>query len=252
MSRDLLRMQLYLRVVLPLLEEVVAADPQLRVSLSLERARVQIETRDGKYGAVLRFSSAGLTVEQGVLPRAEVRLRFRDERALNDFFAGKPVIPSLEGLRHPLLLSRVFRLLGSLRVLQPGPTENPSLRVRMVLLLITRGLVELHHGGFEPAMTMVEESPERVYQWSVQQGTIASHVRMKKGKIEAVQGACSHRRPFVHFIFPDVDSALRVFDATGGQVDAVRHGWIQVVGSPEYSRKISYLLQLLDELLSVG
>jgi len=249
-DRVLLRSQLYLRVLLPLVEEVAAADPGLRASLAGERASVQFQTADGLHGARLLFGPGGVSVVQGVDPGATVRLRFRGLAALDDFFAGKAALPAVDGLRHPLLLARALRLLSSLQILRPGAGAS-ALRVRMVLLLVTRGLVQLHRGGFEPLVDLVSDSPERVYQWSVGPG-LAAHLRMEKGKIEAGQGVYPHRRPFVHFVFPDVAAAAAVFDATESQMGAVRRGLVTTEGSPEYTRRISILMQQLDELLVEG
>ena len=56
----------------------------------------------------------------------------------------------------------------------------------------------------------------------------------------------------MHFVFPDVDAALQVLTATGSQMTGVRGGLIQTLGSPEYTRKISLLMQKVDELLAEG
>ena len=47
-----------------------------------------------------------------------------------------------------------------------------------------------------------------------------------------------------------IDTALRVFTARGSQMEAVEKGWVTTFGSPEYTRKISGLMQRLDALLS--
>lgn len=60
------------------------------------------------------------------------------------------------------------------------------------------------------------------------------------------------RTPFVHFVFPTVEAALTVLTASEGQINGVRDGLVATLGSPEYTRKISLLMQQLDELLLEG
>ena len=47
-------------------------------------------------------------------------------------------------------------------------------------------------------------------------------------------------------------AALAVLTATGSQMSGVRSGQVQTFGSPEYTRKISLLMQKVDALLVEG
>ena len=219
-------------------------------------ATVQIEVQGTADGAALCFRDGALTVDPSVHRSAEVRCSFRDRRAFNAFFAGKAALPSISGLRHPLLIGKAAMLLASLRILQPqempAKAEDRSLRVKLLLYLATRALAELHRGGHPQMKEMVDESPERIYQWTVAKEGIGAYVRMQRGRVKAGRGTYPHRQPFVHFVFPDATAALTVLTATGSQVDSVRTGAIRTLGSPEYTRKISLLLQKVDELLQEG
>jgi hypothetical protein len=81
---------------------------------------------------------------------------------------------------------------------------------------------------------------------------IGAYLRMKHGRVLAGRGIYPRRRPFVHFVFPDVDAALSVLTATDSQMSGVRDGKVLTFGSPEYTRKISLLMQKVDALLTEG
>ena len=48
------------------------------------------------------------------------------------------------------------------------------------------------------------------------------------------------------------ETFFRVLTETGSQMSGVRGGLVQALGSPEYTRKISLLMQKVDELLMEG
>lgn len=256
LDREALRTRLFLRATLPLLEVVMAERPAMRDRFRGVTATVQIEVLGTGEGAALSFRAGALTVDPTVHRSAEVRCSFRDRRAFNSFFAGKASLPSLTGFRHPLLLGKAALLLSSLRLLEPQEmpqkAEDRALRVKLLLYLATRALAELYRGGYPQMKELVDESPERVYQWTVAREGIGAYLRMARGRVKAGRGAYPHREPFIHFVFPDAVAALEVLTATGSQVDSVRQGRIRTLGSPEYTRKISLLLQKVDELLQEG
>ena len=81
---------------------------------------------------------------------------------------------------------------------------------------------------------------------------VGAYLRMQGGRIKAGRGTYPRRQPFVHFAFPDVDGALRMLTDTGSQMAGVRLGLVQTLGCAEYTRKIGWLMQKLDERLEEG
>jgi hypothetical protein len=257
-ERQLLRARVFLRSVLPLLKVVMEDEPAMARLFAGVSAKVQLETQDAQHGACLCFEDGVLSVEPQLRAAAEVQLRwvFRDLSALNSFFAGKPVLPRIIGLRRPRLLWKTIRLLSSLRILhpqrKPARIEQRRLRVKLLLYLVTHALAQLARGGHAQMNELVQSSPERVYQWTVASANLGAYLRMQRGRIKAGRGTYPHRRPFVHFYFPDVDAALAVLTASGSQMTGLRDGQVQTFGSPEYTRKISLLMQKVDALLVEG
>jgi hypothetical protein len=255
-EREALRARLFQRALLPLTEVVLAERDDLARSFRGTTAVVQLEVAGCDDGAALRFRDGRLRVEAGVWSGADVRLTFSDHASLNAFFSGRPALPRVRGLQHAVLLARVGRLLASLRLLQPaadpGPPATRALRVKLLLELAGRGLAQLHLGGFPPMVELVRESPERVYQWSVEREGLGMFLRMERGRVKAGRGTYARRRPFVQFAFPDVEAAHHVLTQQGSQMDSVRRGLVRPLGSPEYTRKIGLMMQKLDELLQEG
>ena len=256
-TREELRARLFLRSLLPLLATVCEARPELAAAARGLRP-VSIEAPPGVARAHVALDQAGaIAVRPGPHPAPAVRLAFRSLADMNDFFAGGRARPRLRGLlRHPLAALRFLRLLSTLRVLAPDavaktPAEK-ALRVKLVLYLVTSALSQLSRGGDRAVREVVDGSPERVYQWTVEEDGTAAYLRMQAGRTKAGRGAYRHRAPFVHFRFPTVEGAYRVFTTTGSQMEAVARGWVKTEGSPEYARKIGTLMQHVDALLASG
>lgn len=203
--------------------------------------------------AWIEFGGGAIRTGDGVHPSPALRLSFRDAAAMNDFFAGRPSLPRVSGaLRHPLVALHLFRALSRLRVLAPGGARSKAdraLRVKLTVQLVALGLSRLNKSGHEETVAFAAASPERVYAWTVEETGDSSFVRMRAGRTRAGTGVYAGRRPFVRFVFPTVEGAFQVFTTPASQMEAVERGWVRTEGSPEYTRKVSGLLQRLDALL---
>lgn len=260
--RERLRAHLFGAAVLPLLEVVAAERPHVRELLRGLSGKVQFEARGADVGAQLIFDGESVRVAYGSLEPSTVHFVFSSVPKMNDFFAGKPRlfwISPYFGLSHPVMVWRTLQLLMALRVLEPPregaalpEPEERALRVRLMLYLVTRALERLHRQGHEPMRELAEASPDRVYQWTVLGTDIAAWLRMRDGRVKCGRGTCAARRPFVHFVFPDVDAAFAVLTATGSQMQGFRGGSVVTYGSPEYTRKMALLMQDVDKLLVEG
>jgi len=185
-----------------------------------------------------------------------VALTFPTAQALNDFFAGKLAIPRIKGYRRIHVLLRVVPLLLKLKMLLPDVVpEEPAekaLKVKLLVYMVTNALSQLNKGG-DPAMVkMVKTSPDRVYQWTVENGGPAAYLRMKAGNTKAGRGTYTRRRPFVHMIFADMDGAFDVLTQRVSIVDAVRHNKLKMEGAMEYGKEIGALMQRIEAITTGG
>lgn len=261
-QRERLRADLYLAAVLPLLEVVMQERPHFRQLVRGLSGTVQFEARNSDLAAKIIFVGESLRVVPGPPEKSTLRFVFGHLGKMNEFFAGKPRFPRMKpylGFLHPRMTLQTLRLLMVLRILEPPHPNAPppdshekALRVRLLLYLVTRALERLHHGGHGPMYNLAQDSPDRVYQWTVEGTDIAAWVRMHHGRVKSGRGTCAARRPFVHFVFPDVEAAFAVLTATSSQMQGFRGGSVVTYGSPEYTRKMALLMQDVDKLLLEG
>ena len=260
-DRELLRSRVFLRAVLPVLEVLVREQASLGRSYRGVTANVHLMIAGHPELGIALCSNRGFLT---VRPSHEVgectqRWVFKDPAACNSFFGSRSSLPHVQGAwRHPLLLVKTLRLLNALSVLRPSSRCLPlaperALRVRAVLYSVGRALVQLHKGGHTGMLSMVAESPERVYQWTVgderRPDCIAMYVRMAHGKIQMGHGIYQGRHPFVHFAFRDVHAAFEMFTTSQSQMSGVTRGLLKTHGSPEYAHKMVRMMQRIDELI---
>lgn len=269
-DRTLLRYRLVLFALLPALSDILRHKAQLRADFINTRARVRIGSNTSDMAALLSFERGHLNVLQdhskkmdapGLFgPKStdwDLNLSFSNPNELNQFFSGQAKLPQISGaLRHPVLLVKLTLLFKELLLLKPGARisslDEQALYVRTTLPLIVRALREMYLGGHPEMIELVNNSPERIYQWVVSDIESAVWLRMAKGRIQAGRGLYKKRRPFVSFVFPTVGAAFRVLTEQNSSMAGLVRGDIRPDGSPEYSRRLSILLQKADELLNAG
>jgi hypothetical protein len=252
-----LRARVFLRAVLPLVRLLAERSTG---PLSRARGAIELSLADGSLASTLRLDEGAAHVAHERCERADVRWVFRDARALNDFFIGRPSLPKITpwmGLASPRLSARALGLLLGLRVLDARASrrgaithEEQRLRVRMLLALVTRAIAELHRCAWEPARALTKVDRERVFQWTVADTGDGAYLRVRPDRACAGTGAYSQREPFVHTVFRDVESAFAALTASASQMEGFRGGAVVTHGSPEYARKVSYLMQQVDQMLT--
>jgi hypothetical protein len=252
-TRDELKSRLFLRVALPLVKVVREDDPLMRRLTRNMNAVVQFVVRGTDTGAHLVFADDGLEVVQGVHEKPTVSFAFKDLKSLNDFFAGKLALPSIKGILRLDVILRTVPLLLSLKMLMPAADpKNPAkraLKVKLLLYMVSTALSQLNKAG-EPTMAkLTGNSPDRVYQWIVEDGPSA-YLRMRAGKTKAGRGVYTRRRPFVLMRFPDTEGAYQVLTSKVSLVEAVKQGYVVTEGAMEYSKEMGICMQMVEELMT--
>jgi hypothetical protein len=252
-TRDELKSRLFLRVALPLVKVVREDDPLMRRLTRNMNAVVQFVVRGTDTGAHLVFADDGLEVVQGVHEKPTVSFTFKDLKSLNDFFAGKLALPSIKGILRLDVILRTVPLLLSLKMLMPAADpKNPAkraLKVKLLLYMVSTALSQLNKAG-EPTMAkLTGNSPDRVYQWIVEDGPSA-YLRMRAGKTKAGRGVYTRRRPFVLMRFPDIEGAYQVLTSKVSLVEAVKQGYVVTEGAMEYSKEMGICMQMVEELMT--
>ena len=251
-----LRARVFLRAALPLVKVVADQRPAYRRFLFKAGGVVQFAARDSEQAAWVEMGDGTIDVKQGRHDNPSITLTFGDLASLNDFFAGALKAPGIAGITGLPSLLRLLPFLLKLKMLMPDvitdkPDEN-ALKVRMLLYMVTNALSQLNKGGDEAMVKMVKNSPDRIFQWTVENGGPAAYVRMKAGRTKSGRGTYTRRRPFVHMIFPDTDSAFDVLTQKVSTVDAVKFNKLRMEGAMEGGKEIGILMQRIEALTTGG
>ncbi|MFC1889878.1 hypothetical protein ACFL4G_08990 [Thermodesulfobacteriota bacterium] len=251
MNRDELVSRIFLRSALPLIRDLADDKPFYKKLFPMQGV-IQFMVKDNEdVGAFIAFVDREISIIPGRHECPDLTIGFKTTADLNAFFAGKMVAPSIKGFMKIHLLLRILPLLLGVKILLPSvlpeEPEKRALKVRLVLYMITNALSQLNKADDEEFGKITKNSPDRIFQWTVKDGP-AAYLRMKNGKTKAGRGTYTRRRPFVHMIFPDIDSAFMVLTAQAPLVEAVRLGYVVTEGAMEGSKDIGYQMQRIEEL----
>jgi len=251
MDRDELVSRIFLRSALPLIKDLAEERPLFKKLLP-KKGVIQFEAGDNEaVAAQILFEEGEVSVRPGKHEKPDLRLCFGTTAMLNSFLAGKTLLPKIRGLAKIHLLFRVLPLLLGVKILLPTvlpeDARKRALKVKLMIYIITNALSQLNKGGDKEFLKMTEKSPDRIFQWTVKDGP-AAFLRMKAGKTKAGRGTYTRRRPFVHMIFPDIDSAIMVLTSQAPLVEAVRLGYVVTEGAMEGSKEMGYHMQRIEEM----
>lgn len=256
-DREMLTARIVCRAVLPVIKVMITDDPIMCRRFQGITAIVRFVANDesGPVGAQLHFSNGELEVVQGPGESADLTFSFASVAKMNAMFAGKPVLPRIQGWTKIGLLLRVFSVLLGLKLLMPtAKPKNPDqakLKVKMTLFMVSTALSQLNKAGDPDMAAWTSKQPERIYQWSVQgEEDIACYLKVKAGQTKAGRGFYQRRKPFVHMIFRGTDGALPVLSNSVDTVQAMAQGLVVNEGSPEYGGKLGDFMLKVAGLLS--
>jgi len=261
-TRELLRTRLFLRAALPTVKVLLEDDPATAKRFKGVNAVVQFVAKNQPraVGAYLWFEDGAVRVEQGFWDadglgrEPDITFTFASLQKLNDFFAGKTVLPGIKGFGKPGLLAKVVRLLLALKLMlpsaQPKDPAKRRLKLKLTLYMITTALSQYNKGGDSEMERWTAGQPDRIYQFSVEPEGIAAYLRVRGGKTKAGRGVYERRRPFVHMRFHGVDGALAVMNKEVDFVDGVGKGYVRIDGSPEYAANLNDFMMRVQGLLT--
>jgi hypothetical protein len=251
-----LRGRIILRSVLPLIKVLPDERPFFKKLLYKASGTVQFAARDSEQAAWVEYGDGTINVLQGRHEKPGITLTFKTLHDLNTFFAGGLALPSISGLLGLPAFVRLLPFLLKLTILLPNklpkePAEK-ALKVKLLLYMVTNALSQLNKGGDPDLTKITRPSPDRVFQWTVEGGGPAAYLRIKAGRSKAGRGTYARRRPFVHFLFPDIDGAFAVLTQQAALVEAVKAGFVRTEGALEYSKEIGFLMQRIEKIVTGG
>jgi len=258
-TRESLRARIFLNAALPAVKVLLEDDPATKKRFAHVVATVQFVARNQPRaaGAYIHFINGDADVVQGFAAddglHPDVTFTFPSLAKLNDFFAGKTVLPSIKGFGKPVLVTKVLLLLLGLKLMLPAsqPTDpsKRALKLKLTLYMITTALSQYNKGGDPEMVRWTAKQPDRIYQLSVEPEGIAAYLRVRGGQTKAGRGLYQRRRPFVHMRFHGVDGALAVMNKEVEFVDGVGKGMVRIDGAPEYAANLNDFMMRVQGLL---
>jgi len=253
-DRDVLAARILLRGALPLLKVVLEDDPVKAAKFQGVNAVVQFAVRDSDLGSYLEWVDGRLEVQHKIHPNPTIAFRFATPAKLVAFLTGKVAVPRIRGWYRAGLLLKVVPLLLSLKILMPNviPSDPAlkALKVKLLLYMVTTALSQLNKGGEPEMVAFCAKSPDRIYQWSVLPDGPCAYLRVKGGKTKAGRGTYNRRMPFVHMKFKGIDGAFAVLTSQVDTVQAVKVGYLELEGSPEYAKEIGIFMKRIEGLIA--
>ena len=255
-ENDLLTSRIIFRAVLPVVKVMLQDDPKMAKRFQGVTAVIQFVASDpaGPVGAYLKFTDGAFEVVPDVAEHADITFRFSSVAKMNAMFAGKPVLPRIQGFTKLGLLLKVFAILLGLKILmptaKPKSPDKARLKVKMTLYMISTALSQLNKAGDPEMVKWTSKQPERIYQWSCEPEGIACYLKVKAGQTMAGRGYYTRRKPFVHMKFAGAESALPVLTNSVDTVQAMAQGLVANEGSPEYGGQIGDFMQRIAALIT--
>ncbi len=257
---DMMSSKLFLNAVFQVMQVLLADDPKIKASFQDIAATVQFGAMDGEslLACHLIFDRGQLTVVQGAAEKPDLCLTFPSVAKMNALLCGGLALPSIKGARHIGLLIHFLSLLMGLMLMSPKQRPKDAarqrLKVKMSLYMITRALSQYNKLGNPEMNEFCLRQPDRIYQFTVENGgdpaSIACYLRIKAGKTKSGHGVYTRRTPFVHFRFLSVQGAMAVLLKDVEFVKAVELGYVETIGSPEYSCYLNDFMSVLQGMLT--
>jgi hypothetical protein len=254
---DLITGRIVLRAVLPVIKVLLEDDPKTKKKFENVQATVQFVAHDpeaGQMGSYITFDNGDFELVHDIAENPDLTFRFSTVPKMNAMFAGKPVLPRIQGFWNVGLLVKMLGVLMRLKLLMPDKApkddDEARLKVKLILYMVSTALSQLNKGGDPEMMTWTAKQPERIYQWSVEPEGIACYLRVKAGKTKAGRGYYTRRKPFVHMKFAGVEGALPVLTNQVDTVQAMTQGLVENEGSPEYGGQIGDFMLKIARMLT--
>jgi hypothetical protein len=243
----------FLAAALPLASDIVEATPAVKKKIAGWNCAIQFKVKGEEPAAYVLFEGGAAKVEQGTHPKPIITLTFKTSKALNDFFVGKMVLPSIKGMSHLIILMTfLMKIMMKMKMLMPAykckSPEEKVLKVQMLLSLVAVAMQEMSKNGDEYLYKLTKTARKKIVEWTVIPDGPAAWIRIDEGKFSAHKGR-TDRRPYVAMDFVDIDAALKVLTSEVGALDATRLQLVKFRGTAEYGIKVGNMMTRVNNFL---
>lgn len=237
MDIQALRARLNLYVIVPLIEDLVAHDPEAAALVQGWNCVVEIcAGADPELCIQFSFENGAVTALPGRERKAILALDFGDAAGINDAFRGGSKKPRVRGAWHIIILIRFGKLLARLsRYLKPRDEAAMDaaaleLRARMLLRVGVLGLPEIA-ANHEEAAPMAAKLPDGSCAWRILPDGPVVHAVIAGGKITADIGALP--QPDATVNFKNKEAALGVLTGRVEGMAALTSGDLMISGKTQ-------------------
>lgn len=245
---------IFLNAVLPLLKVIIEDDEKLSNKFDKMHATVQISACDdqGKVGTHYVIEDGKWQVVKGVIEEPTLELEFKSILDFNGFFKGtSKKLPKIKGIKHVKLLVntlkaliRMASLLGLSEI--PKNESDKVLLVRLYFYLLSSGISQLNKAGHEAISKWAKKSPDRVYQWTVDnEEHLSAFIRVKAGNSKASRGIYKRSKPFFTMRFDNVDSALGILMEIEDMIEMTIKQRLIMEGAPEFGAQLGEYMMIV-------
>lgn len=243
----------FFKAALPLMKPI--AEDVLADKFKGVDAVYQISAKDGDKEEGIHFiiKNGEWNVKQGLYDgKIDAGLKFSSLDKFAAFMKGdmlklpKFVIGDLgKFIKFMMVLLKMSSLLTTA---EPPKDEKECLLItKLYFRLLSYGISALNKAGEPTISNWIKKSPDRVYQWEVVgHPELTCHIRINKGKSQAVIGAYDRANPFFTMKFDSGYNALQILLETGSMFDLTANGNLMLIGGPEFG------VQLGDAMGAVG
>lgn len=251
---------IYLKAVLPLMQDLVRYDPDSAAAIKDTRLVLQFEVRGGPV-AHLEVCDGNIRHRPGPHPRPDVRLTFKTPQLLNRLFAGENVRPGIRkgwtrlGFvtgKFPILSRRLSYYLEGEGQTAQGPDADRFL-VRLGLHVLLGGMATVANddpalaataAATPPGILLVRVQPDGpcgTFVKAIHNGTAEFHTTWDQPPDSVPPSAIME--------FKSLDVARRVIDGRLGAVAAIGTGEMSIYGFMPLIEKANIFMGRFSRLM---
>jgi len=121
-DKEIMTARLFFRAAFPVMKVPMQDDPKMKKLFENVEAKVQFSADNGedKLGCFLTFDKGDLTVTEGICDDPEIAMHFASVEKMNTMLSGGTTLPRIKGFRNFGLLIKFFRLMMSLKLMDPS------------------------------------------------------------------------------------------------------------------------------------
>ena len=252
MDPNLIKANLFLKVILPHIETLLELDPRLAGLVRGWNNTIQFEVLNGGPAAHLEFRGGKLSVKDGAASNPTVLFTFNTTKDLVDMMDGVTKPMPKKGLWHLFILLKFMKLTAAMeKALKPAPEDlnDPAkLKTTVTLMLNTAVFGMKQIAEYDPAVEpTLHHLSDGVAQFAVMPDGPWAYLEVRDQKLYPSKG--KHAGPSVELEAKDLQTAYGMLSgeldtmAAIGKTDIVLRGFIPLFGD------LSYIMGRISEYL---